>query len=168
MEVGASCHGGIQLPWLPPRRDCLPGGICKKLLRGIAMGAWDTWLLLLRSSRTTNAGLLLLFSWSSGYCTWGVVGTARSQTKLMFNLCIEILEWVYIKQMNCIYHSVHRYECCQNISQEREEKPENLLTQLCLSHLGLLFSSPQSMQDRRTYILNNLIFAVIFCFFLMF
>lgn len=86
MEVGASCHGGIQLWPLPRRGCCLLGGISKKLLRETAVGAWDKWQLLLRSSRTTNAGLLVCRSCCSGYCTWGGVGTGRGQTKL----CVEM------------------------------------------------------------------------------
>jgi hypothetical protein len=53
-------------------------------------------LLLFRSPRTTNAGLLSCCNWCSGYCTWGGVGTGRNQTKLR----IEILEWGKMKRLN--------------------------------------------------------------------
>ena len=110
MEVGASCHDGIQLWPLPRWGCCLLGGISKKLLRGTAVGVWDKWrlllllllLLLLGSPRTTNAGLLSCCNWCSGYCTWGGVGTGRNQTKLH----VEILEWGKMKQLSYSFISI--------------------------------------------------------------
>lgn len=105
MEVGASCHDGIQSWSLPRRGCCLLDGISKKLLRGTAVGVWDKWRLLLRSPRTTNAGLLSCCNWCSGYCTWGGVGTGRNQTKLH----VEILEWGKVKRLSYLFISIYSW-----------------------------------------------------------
>lgn len=169
IEVEALCHGGIQSLWLPPCRGCcLLGGISKKLLRGIAVGARDRWLLLLRSSRTTNAGLLLFSSCCSGYCTWTVVGTGRSETQFAFNLHSETLKWGFVTWTNHSFLSVYNHESCQDIYKIGKEKPENLLTKLCLRHLRLVLWLPQIMLDRTILILNKICCYILFYFLPLF
>jgi hypothetical protein len=111
MEVGASCRDGIHSWPLPRWGCCLLGGISKKLLWGTAVGVWDKWRLLLRSPRTTNAGLLSCRNWCSGDCTWGGVGTGRKQTKLH----VQILEWGKMKLLSySLSVSVVEYCTCIN------------------------------------------------------